>query len=64
MQTKYIQQEAFEDLLPVALDERERAAARVKRLEGILKGVERHLVAEAWYEEEENEEVMCVSCFS
>jgi len=56
MAKKYDEQEAFEDLLPVAVEERERAATRVKRLEDVLKGVERHLAAEAWYEEEELEE--------
>ncbi|KAG9048945.1 hypothetical protein FS837_011588 [Tulasnella sp. UAMH 9824] len=56
MAQKYEFQESLEDLLPLAIQERERAANRVRRLEHALDDLERHLTAEDWYEEEEMEE--------
>ncbi|KAG8933620.1 hypothetical protein FRC01_007971 [Tulasnella sp. 417] len=56
MAQKYELQENLEDLLPLAVQERERASNRVRRLEQALNDLERHLTAEDWYEEEEMEE--------
>ncbi|KAG8944503.1 hypothetical protein FRC04_001725 [Tulasnella sp. 424] len=56
MAQKYELQEHLEDLLPLAVQERERALNRVRRLEQALDDLERHLTAEDWYEEEEMEE--------
>ncbi|KIO27055.1 hypothetical protein M407DRAFT_23743 [Tulasnella calospora MUT 4182] len=56
MAQKYEFQENLEDLLPLAIQERELASNRVRRLEQALDDLERHLTAEDWYEEEEMEE--------
>lgn len=56
MAQKYELQEHLDDLLPLAVQERERALNRVRRLEQALDDLERHLTAEDWYEEEEMEE--------
>ncbi|KAG9019265.1 hypothetical protein FRB90_004534 [Tulasnella sp. 427] len=56
MALKYELQENLEDLLPLAVHERERATNRVNRLQHALAELERHLTAEDWYEEEEMEQ--------
>ncbi|KAG8898620.1 hypothetical protein FRB99_007326 [Tulasnella sp. 403] len=57
IRTKYLEQERYEELLPMALQEKERAETKVKRLEEMLRVVEGNLRAEQWLAEEEADEL-------